>query len=133
MNMIREFREFAMRGNVVDMAVGIIVGAAFGKMVSSVVGDLLMPPLGLLIGGVDFSDLVLTLKAAGENTPAVVLGYGRFIQALLDFTLIALAIFLLVKGINTLKRTQNAAPVPPPAPSREEQLLTEIRDLLRPR
>lgn len=134
MSVLTEFREFAVRGNVVDMAVGITVGAAFTKIVSSGVGDLIMPPLGLLIGGVDFSDLAVTLKAAGADAPAVVLGYGKFIQTLLDFTIVAFAIFLLVKGINHLKRKEEAAPtLPPPAPTREQELLTEIRDLLRNR
>ena len=132
MGMIQEFKAFAVRGNVVDMAVGIIIGAAFGKIVSSAVADIVMPPLGVLIGGVDFSDLAITLKAAVEGgAPAVVLGYGKFIQALLDFTIVALAVFLLVKGINTLKRKEAEAPSAPPTPSKEEELLTEIRDLLK--
>ncbi|MBI3171051.1 MAG: large-conductance mechanosensitive channel protein MscL [Hydrocarboniphaga effusa] len=133
MKMIQEFKAFAIRGNVVDMAVGITVGAAFTKIVSSGVGDLIMPPLGLLIGGADFTDLAITLKAAAGDQPAVVLGYGTFIQTLLDFRIVALAIFLLVKGINHLKREEAAAPTLPPAPSKEEQLLTEIRDLLKQR
>jgi large conductance mechanosensitive channel len=131
MSVIQEFKAFAVKGNVVDMAVGIIIGAAFGKIVSSAVGDLVMPPLGMLVGGVDFSDLAITLKAATEAAPAVVLGYGKFLQALLDFTIVAFAIFLLVKGINKLKREEAAAPTLPPTPSKEEQLLTEIRDLLK--
>ena len=129
--MLQEFKAFAVRGNVVDMAVGIIIGAAFGKIVSSAVGDLVMPPLGLLVGGMDFSDLAITLKAASDGAPAVMLGYGKFIQALLDFMIVAFAIFLLVKGINTLKRKEAEAPSLPPAPSKEEQLLAEIRDLLK--
>ena len=133
MKMIQEFKAFAVRGNVVDMAVGIIIGAAFGKIVSSAVGDLVMPPLGLLVGGVDFSDLVITLKAAVGDQPAVVLGYGKFLQQVLDFTIVAFAVFLLVKGINTLKRQEAAAPSAPPTPSKEELLLTEIRDLLKQR
>ena len=133
MGMIQEFKAFAVRGNVVDMAVGIIIGAAFGKIVSSAVGDVVMPPLGLLVGGMDFSDLVITLKAAAGEQPAVVLGYGKFIQQLLDFTIVAFAVFLLVKGINTLKRKEAAAPSAPPTPSKEELLLTEIRDLLKQR
>jgi large conductance mechanosensitive channel len=131
MSMLQEFKAFAVRGNVVDMAVGIIIGAAFGKIVSSAVADIVMPPLGVMIGGVDFSELAITLKAATEATPAVVLGYGKFIQALLDFTIVALAVFLLVKGTNALKRKEAEAPSLPPAPSKEEQLLTEIRDLLK--
>ena len=131
MSVIQEFKAFAVKGNVVDMAVGIIIGAAFGKIVSSAVGDLVMPPLGLLVGGMDFSDLAITLKDAAGTAPAVVLGDGRFLQALLDFTIVAFAIFLLVKGINKLKREEAAAPTLPPTPSKEEQLLTEIRDLLK--
>ncbi len=126
-----EFKSFAVRGNVVDMAVGIIIGAAFGKVVSSAVADIVMPPLGVLIGGVDFSDLVITLKAAADGVPAVTLGYGKFIQAMLDFTIVAAAVFLLVKGVNALKRKEAAAPSTPPEPSREEVLLAEIRDLLK--
>jgi len=134
-SILKEFREFAVKGNVVDMAVGIIIGAAFGKIVSSAVADVIMPPLGLMVGGMDFSDLVLTLKAASGDNPAVVLGYGKFIQALVDFTIVAFAIFLLVKGINTLKRRDAAAAAvaAPPQPSKQEQLLTEIRDLLAKR
>lgn len=131
MGMIQEFKAFAVRGNVIDMAVGIIIGAAFGKIVSSVVADLVMPPLGVVLGGVDFSDLVVVLKDATATAPAVVLGYGRFIQAAFDFTLVALAVFLLVKGINVLKRKEAEAPSAPPTPSNEELLLAEIRDLLK--
>ncbi len=134
--MIKEFKEFAVRGNVIDMAVGIIVGAAFGKIVSSFVADVVMPPIGVLLGGVDFSDLVVTLKAATDAAPAVVIRYGAFIQTVVDFTIIAFAIFLAVKVINRLKRKEEAAPTAPPAPpepSAEEKLLTEIRDLLKQR
>ncbi len=131
MSIINEFKAFAVKGNVVDMAVGIIIGAAFGKIVSSFVGDVIMPPLGLLIGGVDFSDLAITLKAAQGDTPAVVLAYGRFIQTVLDFVIVAFAIFMGVKAINRLKREEAAAPSVPPAPSTQEVLLTEIRDLLK--
>jgi large conductance mechanosensitive channel len=130
MSMLDEFKAFAVKGNVVDMAVGIIIGAAFGKIVSSAVGDVIMPPLGLLIGGVDFSNLAVTLKAADGGHPAVVLGYGKFIQSMVDFTIVAFAIFMLVKGIQRLKRKEAEAPSLPAAPSKEEQLLTEIRDLL---
>jgi len=133
MGMIQEFREFAVRGNVVDMAVGIIIGAAFGKIVSSLVADVVMPPLGLALGGMDFSALAITLKAATADIPAVMIGYGRFLQTAVDFLIVAAAIFLLVKGINSLKRREEAAPAPPPGPSREEVLLAEIRDLLRQR
>ena len=133
MSIIKEFKEFAVKGNVVDMAVGIIIGAAFGKIVTSVVGDVLMPPIGLMIGGVDFSDLAVVLKEATADTPAVTIAYGKFIQTILDFTIVAFAIFMVVKGINRLKRKEEAAPTPPanPVPSKEELLLTEIRDLLR--
>lgn len=131
MSIINEFKAFAVKGNVVDMAVGIIIGAAFGKIVSSFVGDVIMPPLGLLIGGVDFSDLAITLKAAQGDIPAVVLAYGRFIQTVIDFVIVAFAIFMGVKAINRLKREEAAAPSVPPAPSTQEVLLTEIRDLLK--
>lgn len=131
MGMINEFKAFAVKGNVVDMAVGIIIGAAFGKIVSSFVGDVIMPPLGLLIGGVDFSDLAVTLKAAEGDLPAVKLAYGRFIQTVIDFIIVAFAIFMGVKAINRLKRQEAVAPSVPPAPSTQEVLLTEIRDLLK--
>lgn len=131
MGLIKEFKEFAVKGNVIDMAVGIIIGAAFGKIVSSFVGDVIMPPLGVLIGGVDFSDLAITLKAAEGDTPAVVLAYGKFIQTIIDFLIIAFAIFMGLKVINRLKREKEAEPEAPAAPSNEEVLLTEIRDLLK--
>jgi large conductance mechanosensitive channel len=131
MGFIDEFKAFAVKGNVVDMAVGIIIGGAFGKIVSSFVNDVIMPPVGLLIGGVDFSDLAITLKPAVGEQAAVTLDYGKFIQTSLDFTIMAFAIFLMVKGINSLKAKEEAAPSAPPAPSKEEQLLTEIRDLLK--
>ena len=131
MGVLAEFKAFAVKGNVVDMAVGIIIGAAFGKIVSSFVGDVVMPPLGLLIGGVDFSDLAIQLKAAEGTTPAVVLAYGKFIQTVIDFVIIAFAIFMGVKAINRLKREEAVAPSVPPAPSPEQTLLTEIRDLLK--
>jgi large conductance mechanosensitive channel len=133
MSMLTEFRDFAMRGNVVDMAVGIVMGGAFGKIVSSFVGDVLMPPIGLLLGGVDFSDLAVTMKDAAEGAPAVTLKYGAFIQTIVDFTIIAFAIFLVVKAMNTVIKKKEAAPPPPPGPSKEEVLLTEIRDALRSR
>lgn len=134
MGMLKEFREFAVRGNVVDMAVGIIVGAAFGKIVSSFVADVIMPPLGLLIGGVDFSDLAITLKAASDGAAAVTLNYGKFIQSVVDFTIVAFAIFLAIKAMNTMMKSKQAEPpAAPPAPSAEEKLLTEIRDLLKSR
>ncbi|MCY1400363.1 Large-conductance mechanosensitive channel [compost metagenome] len=131
MGVLNEFKAFAVKGNVVDMAVGIIIGAAFGKIVSSFVGDLIMPPLGILIGGVDFSDLAITLKAAEGDAPAVVIAYGKFIQTIIDFVIVAFAIFMGVKGINKLKREEGVAPSAPPIPSKEEELLGEIRDLLK--
>jgi len=131
MSLISEFKAFAVRGNVIDMAVGIIVGAAFTKIVSSFVADVVTPPLGILIGGVDFSDLAIVLKEAVGDTPAVTLSYGSFIQTVFDFTIVAFAIFLAIKAINHLKRKEAEAPSAPPAPSKEEILLTEIRDALR--
>ena len=133
MGMVKEFKEFAIKGNVVDMAVGIIIGAAFGKIVSSFVGDVIMPPIGVLLGGVDFSSLAFTVKAAAGDLPAVVISYGKFIQTVIDFTIIAFAIFIAVKGINTLKRKEEEAPKAPSKPSVEEILLTEIRDILKER
>ena len=129
MGLVQEFKEFSVKGNVVDMAVGIIIGAAFGKIVSSLVSDVLMPPLGILLGGVNFKHLQLTLKDAQGAVPAVTLNYGMFIQSVVDFVIVAFAIFLLVKGINTLRRSEaNKTPSAPPA---DIALLTEIRDLLR--
>lgn len=136
--MLQEFKTFAMRGNVVDMAVGIIIGGAFGKIVSSVVGDLIMPAVGLLVGGVNFTDLKIVMKDAvleGDKviTPEVSLNYGNFIQVVFDFLIIAFAVFLLIKGINALNRKKEApaALATPPAPPADVQLLTEIRDLLK--
>ncbi|MEK6200907.1 MAG: large-conductance mechanosensitive channel protein MscL [Desulfobulbaceae bacterium] len=133
MSVLKEFKEFAVKGNVIDMAVGIIIGAAFGKVVSSVVSDIIMPPIGLLVGGIDFSKLAITLQAASEGTEAVVISYGKFIQTAVDFTIIAFAIFMMIKGINTLKRKEAAKVETPaePVPTKEELLLTEIRDLLK--
>ncbi|HTT07831.1 MAG TPA: large-conductance mechanosensitive channel protein MscL [Gammaproteobacteria bacterium] len=131
MSFMKEFREFAVKGNVVDMAVGIVIGAAFGKIVSSFVGDVLMPPIGLLLGGVDFTGLKITLKQAAVDVPAVTLNYGTFVQTVVDFTIIAFAIFLVVKAINRLRQKQEEAPAAPP--TTEEKLLAEIRDLLKTR
>ena len=132
MRILSEFREFAVRGNVVDMAVGIIIGGAFGKIVSSLVADLVMPPIGVLIGGVQFSHLAITIKKAADGAPAVTLNYGNFIQTVVDFTIIAFAIFILVKLINALRRKAEAAPAPALAePPKQELLLAEIRDLLK--
>ncbi|WP_339413510.1 MULTISPECIES: large-conductance mechanosensitive channel protein MscL [unclassified Pseudomonas] len=131
MSILSEFKAFAVKGNVVDMAVGIIIGAAFGKIVSSFVGDVVMPPLGMLIGGVDFSDLAIVLKAAEGEAPAVTLSYGKFIQTIIDFVIVAFAIFMGVKVINRLKREEEAAPAAPAAPTKDQVLLSEIRDLLK--
>ncbi|MEQ9105527.1 MAG: large-conductance mechanosensitive channel protein MscL [Rhodothermales bacterium] len=135
MSMMKEFKEFAMRGNVVDMAIGIIIGGAFGKIVSSFVADVIMPPIGLLIGGVDFSELAYVLKEATAEAEAVTISYGVFVQSVIDFVIIAFAIFMVVKGMNRMKKKEEAAPEPapaaPPEPSAEEKLLTEIRDLLK--
>lgn len=131
MSMIKEFKAFAMRGNVVDMAVGIIIGGAFGKIVSSFVGDVIMPPIGLLLGGVDFSDLALTLKSAEGDQPAVMLKYGMFINTVIDFIIIAFAIFMVIKAMNTLKKKEEEKPAAPPEPPADVKLLTEIRDLLK--
>jgi large conductance mechanosensitive channel len=133
MSMMSEFKNFAMRGNVVDMAVGIVIGAAFGKIVSSFVKDVLMPPIGILVGGVNFSDLSVTLRAASEQAAAVTLNYGTFIQSVIDFLIIAFAIFMVVRVMNKLKKKEEEAPAEPPAPSAEVQLLTEIRDALKNR
>jgi large conductance mechanosensitive channel len=130
MGMMQEFKTFAMRGNVLDMAVGIIIGAAFGKIVSSFVADVIMPPIGLLIGGVNFSNLSIILKEAAGDKAAVTLNYGIFIQSIIDFVIIAFAIFVVVKGMNSLKRKEEA-PAAPPEPSKQEILLTEIRDALQ--
>jgi large conductance mechanosensitive channel len=131
MSMIKEFKAFAMRGNVVDMAVGIVIGGAFGKIVSSFVADIIMPPLGMLLGNVNFADLAVTLKEARGEVDAVTLNYGMFIQTAVDFVIIAFAIFMVIKGMNSLKKKEEAAPEAPPAPSKEEILLAEIRDLLK--
>ena len=128
MKLVDEFKTFAMKGNFVDMAVGIIIGAAFGKIVSSVVGDIIMPPLGLLIGGVNFTDLKVILKAATSTKPAVTWNYGNFLQVTFDFLIIAFAVFLVIKTIVAAKKKEEVAL---PAPTKEEILLTEIRDLLK--
>jgi large conductance mechanosensitive channel len=131
MSLLQEFKEFAVKGNVVDMAVGIIIGAAFGRIVSSMVGDLIMPPLGLLIGGVNFTDLKLVMKAATETHPAVTWNYGNFLQVCFDFLIVAFAVFLVIKTIIIAQKKQTAAPATPTPPSKEEIILTEIRDLLK--
>ena len=132
MSMMSEFKDFAMRGNVVDMAVGIVIGGAFGKIVSSFVADVLMPPIGLLMGGVNFSDLAIMLKDAVGETAPVMIKYGSFIQTVVDFVIIAFAIFLVVKAMNSMKKPEEEpAPAPDTGPSAEETLLGEIRDLLK--
>jgi large conductance mechanosensitive channel len=134
-SMLTEFREFAVKGNVVDLAVGVIIGAAFGKIVNTLVAGVIMPPIGLLLGGIDFSSFAITLKpaseVAGKAVPPVLLTYGVFINTVIEFAIVAFAVFLLVKAINVARRQQATASAPPPAPPREEVLLTEIRDLLR--
>jgi large conductance mechanosensitive channel len=139
--MLEEFKKFAMRGNVIDLAVGIIIGAAFTAIVNSLVNDLLMPPLGLLIGGIDFSDFFITLKGQGgyqtldqaKNAGAVTLNYGLFINSIIKFLIVAFAVFILVKQINRLQRAEAEKPAPPAPPPPEVTLLAEIRDLLRAR
>ena len=138
MKLLSEFKEFAMRGNVVDLAVGIIIGAAFTGIVTSLVNDVVMPPLGYLIGGVDFTDKVLVLKEAtvqGDKIvkPAVVLSYGKFINAVINFMIVAFAIFMIVKAMNAARRNPEPKADVPPAPTKDQELLTEIRDLLRAR
>ena len=136
MKAINEFKEFAVKGNVVDMAVGVVIGAGFGKIVSSLVGDIITPLLGVLVGGVNFTNLKVVIKEAVNDKPAVTWNYGSFMQAVFDFLIIAWAIFLLVKLINRLKRQEPKpppAPAAPPPPSAEVLLLTEIRDALKAR
>ncbi len=129
MGMMQEFKEFAVKGNVVDMAVGVIIGTAFGKIVSSFVSDVVMPPIGALLGGVNFSDLAVTVQEAVGTNPAVVIAYGKFIQTVIDFTIVAFVIFMAVKAINAMKKKAEEAP--PAGPTPDQQLLTEIRDLLK--
>ncbi len=131
MKILNEFKKFAMKGNMVDMAVGIIIGVAFGKIVTSIVNDILMPPIGLLLGGVNFTDLKVEMRAATETTPAVTWNYGSFIQTTIDFLIVAFVIFMLIKVINATRKKEEAPPAPPPAPTRDQVLLEEIRDLLK--
>ncbi|MFC3414362.1 large-conductance mechanosensitive channel protein MscL [Algoriphagus hitonicola] len=139
MGMLKEFKEFAVKGNVVDLAVGVIIGAAFGKIVTSLVNDVIMPPIGLALGGMDFKELALTLKeaemnAAGEvAVAAVTINYGMFIQNIIDFVIVAFVIFLAIKGVNKMNRKEEKKEeaAPPPAPPKSEVLLEEIRDLLK--
>ena len=131
MSLMSEFKEFAMKGNVVDLAVGVIIGAAFGKIVSSFVANIITPPLGLLIGGVDFKNLAVTLREASEGVTSVTLNYGVFLQAVFDFTIVAFAIFMAVKAMNSMKKKEEAAPAAPPKDTKDQILLAEIRDALR--
>lgn len=136
MSLVKEFKAFAMRGNVVDMAVGIIIGGAFGRIVTSLVNDVIMPPIGMLLGNVDFSRLAIVLKkasvdAAGAPVDAVTVGYGAFINTIINFLIVALAIFMMIKAINATKKKEQAAPAAPPHPSAEEKILVQIRDILR--
>lgn len=131
MSIVSEFKEFAVKGNVVDLAVGVIIGAAFGKIVSSFVADIVMPPIGVLTGGVNFTKLSWVLKAAEGDKAEVALKYGAFLQNCFDFLLIAIAVFMMVRVINRLKRKEEAAPAAPAAPSAEETLLAEIRDIMK--
>lgn len=131
MSIVKEFKEFAVRGNVIDMAVGVIVGTAFGKIVSSFVADVVMPPIGVLLGGVNFADLAITIKESAGASPAVIVAYGKFAQTVIDFTIIAFVIFMVVRLINSLKKKAEAMPAAPIALSQDQLLLTEIRDLLK--
>ena len=136
MGIFKEFKEFAVKGNVMDMAVGIIIGGAFGKIVASLVNDIIMPPIGVLIGGVDFANLKLVLKqasvdAAGKEIPAVAVNYGTLVNTVVNFLIIAFTIFMVIKAMNFAKKKEEAAPAVPPTPSAEEKILTEIRDILR--
>ncbi|MBR0572991.1 large-conductance mechanosensitive channel protein MscL [Pasteurella atlantica] len=131
MSILKEFKQFAIKGNVVDLAVGVVIGSAFGKIVASFVKDIIMPPLGVLIGGVDFKDLAIVLKAATEKTAAVTMNYGIFIQTIFDFLIIAAAIFMVVKVINKMKKAEIEEEEKKPKAPTQEELLTEIRDLLQ--
>lgn len=131
MGMLKEFKEFAMRGNVVDLAVGVVIGGAFGKITASLVNDVIMPPLGMILGKVDFKDLKFTLVEASEGVAGVSINYGLFINTIVDFTIVAFALFLVIKAMNRLKREEKAAPAAPAAPPADVVLLTEIRDLLK--
>lgn len=130
MGIVKEFKTFAIKGNMMDMAVGIIIGAAFGKIITSLVNDVIMPPLGVIIGGVDFTSFKLTLKAAEEGVEAVTLNYGNFLQSFVDFLIVAFAIFIVIKAINRMKKKEEAKPAAPAEPPAQEKLLGEIRDLL---
>jgi large conductance mechanosensitive channel len=130
MGLIQEFKEFAVKGNVVDLAIGVIIGGAFGKIVASAVEDVIMPPLGLALGGVDFSDMAIVLQAAAGDDPAVLLRYGQFIQRIIDFAIVAFAVFMMVRAMNRLRKQPPPAPAEPPPLTKDQELLVEIRDLL---
>ena len=129
--MLQEFKKFILKGNILDLAVAVIIGTAFNKIVSSFVNDIIMPPIGVLVGGVDFTDLVLTIKAATAEAAAVTMNYGKFLQSVIDFVIIGFTIFLVVKSYNAVQKKKEEAPAAPPAPTKEEILLTEIRDAIR--
>lgn len=131
MSLVKEFKEFAMRGNVVDLAVAVVIGGAFGKIVASFVSNVLMPPLGLLLGGMNFEDLLITIKEGVGDVAPVTINYGMFIQNIVDFLIIAFAIFMIIKAINSAKKKEEPAPEAPEAPTKDQELLTEIRDLLK--
>jgi large conductance mechanosensitive channel len=133
MSMMKEFKAFVLRGNVMELAIAVIIGAAFGRIVTSLVNDILMPPLGLVLGGVDFKDLVIILKEATAEAQAVTINYGMFIQNLIDFLLIALVIFMMIQAFNSFKRKEKEAPTVEPVPTKDQELLAEIRDLLKRR
>ena len=129
--MLKEFQEFALKGNVVDMAVGIVIGGAFGTIVKSLVSDVIMPPIGMAIGGIDFTSLTIELQAATETSAAVTINYGVFINAIIAFIIVAWALFMVIKGMNSLRKKEEEAPSEPPAPPKHEVLLEEIRDILK--
>ena len=131
MSLVKEFKEFAMRGNVVDLAVGVIIGGAFGKITTSLVNDVIMPPIGMVLGKVDFKDLKLVLVEGSDTVKEVAIGYGAFVNTLIDFTLVAFALFMVIKAMNTMKKKEAAAPAAPAAPAADVVLLTESRDLLK--
>ncbi|MFH0876054.1 MAG: large-conductance mechanosensitive channel protein MscL [archaeon] len=131
MGILQEFKTFAMKGNVIDLAVGIIIGGAFGKIITSLVNDLIMPPIGMALGGVDFKELMFVLRSATDTVPAVAVKYGMFVNTVIDFVIVAFAIFMMVKGMNSMKKKEEAKPAAPAKPTKEEELLKEIRDLLK--
>lgn len=131
MTFLADFKKFAMRGNVIDLAIAVVIGAAFGRIVTSFVNDVLMPPIGLLLGGVDFTEFMITLKDATGEAAAVTINYGIFIQQVVNFTIVAFAIFMVIKSFERMKRKEEVKPAAPPKPSAEEALLAEIRDLLK--